>query len=72
MHTGGDEVDDAVKDVFKYAREMKTPLHQNRNKCTKCKAAPIDKQQDNFDTINDISIVKPVEVKVSNERREAW
>eukprot|EP00957_Ditylum_brightwellii_P085364 6494090-Ditylum_brightwellii.AAC.1 len=72
IQKGNSYADEASKDFFKCTREMKTPLHQIRNKGTKHKTPPVDKQQDDADTTDDIALVKPVKVKVSNKRRKEW
>eukprot|EP00957_Ditylum_brightwellii_P138521 10558862-Ditylum_brightwellii.AAC.1 len=51
---------------------MKTPLHQNRDKGTKRKTSPVDEQQDDADATDDIALVKPMKVKVSDKRRKEW
>eukprot|EP00957_Ditylum_brightwellii_P186716 14217713-Ditylum_brightwellii.AAC.1 len=72
IHTFHGDADEAGKDFSKHAREMKAPLCQNRDKGTKCKTPPVDKQQDDTGTTNDIALGKPVKVKVSDKRREKW
>eukprot|EP00957_Ditylum_brightwellii_P072652 5520905-Ditylum_brightwellii.AAC.1 len=63
IYTGNGDVDETGNDFFKRTREMKTPLQQNRDKGIKCKTPPVDKQQGNADTTDDITLVKPMKVK---------